>query len=585
MRICLSQKTFVLRLSSFFVSVCARRPLTDSPGIFFISRQGYRARSAYKLAQLNRKFDFLSKAKAVIDLCAAPGGWLQVCSEVMPANSIILGMDLVPILPIPNVKTHICDITTEEARSILRKDLQGWKADVVLNDGAPNVGGAYSKDAFVQNHLCLKALHLAADTLRQGGTFVTKVFRSQDYVALLWVFKQLFKYCKATKPTSSRMESAEIFVVCQGFLAPSSIDPKIFDPRYVFEQLDGPKQQLNVFHPKWGQQRRHRSGYADELGMSLRKKITVSQFVSSKEPIDLLSGADVIEWDEDADVFKSQKATTPEIKACMEDLKVLGKSEFSALVKWRLKMKKYKESLEKEAAGDHDEDSDEDMVDEDMVDEEKPVEDEYAKLQREEVDMRLRAQAANKRDKKKERRERARRMQRIALGIDTNEAETVNAADAQEQVFSLASLKNQEALDAIHEEVDPLHGVVGSDDGESESDDESDMEDSASDEDKDYEAELENSLDAMYEQYAVESRNKKKERLQQAQNARLIKKARRDALGQENMMEVMKEMDTDMANYVSLLNNKNPEAKGKSSKKKKRRKDDDEDDSDLDVDR
>jgi AdoMet-dependent rRNA methyltransferase SPB1 len=454
----------------------------------------------------------------------------------------------------------------------------------VLNDGAPNVGGAYSKDAFVQNHLCLKALHLASDTLRQGGTFVTKVFRSQDYVALLWVFKQLFKYCKATKPTSSRQESAEIFVVCQDYLAPSSIDPKIFDARFVFEQLDENKPALNVFHPKWGQQKRHRTGYDDNLGPLLRSKITVTEFISSSEPIALLSGAAVIEWDEEADVFKSLKATTNEIKACLVDLKVLGKSEFSALVKWRLKMKKYKESLEGEADDD-----------EAPEDEEKPAkteEDEYTKLRREEVDLRLKVQAANKREKKKERRDRAKRMQRIALGIDNEGGETVNEGDAQEQVFSLSGIKNSDDLNALHDvnlaDVDPSYGVIGEDDSDEENSGD-DEEDSGDDrETPDYEAELEMNLDAMYEQYAEESKTKRKARLNVAKKARLITKARRDAMGQENMMEVMKEMDTDMADYVALLGGKNREATGLTTNKKKKKKNregDDDDDSDLDVDR
>ncbi|KAG1881776.1 Spb1 C-terminal domain-containing protein [Suillus tomentosus] len=307
--------------------------------------QGYRARSAFKLIQLNKKYTFLESARCCIDLCAAPGGWLQVASKYMPTNSVIVGVDLVPIKPIPRVVTFAADITTTQCRNLIRSEIKDWKADVVLHDGAPNVGTAWVQDAYSQSELVLMSLKLAVEFLVKGGTFVTKVFRSVDYNNLIWVFNQLFGKVEATKPPSSRNVSAEIFVVCRDFLAPKHIDPKFLDPRHVFKDLSttiasgtdkgtsANNAQANVFQPE--KKRRKRDGY-DDGDYLLFKKASAADFIRSADPIAVLGLVNKITFElPEEKEWLQLDITTPEVQASCEDLKVLGKGDFKNLLRWR----------------------------------------------------------------------------------------------------------------------------------------------------------------------------------------------------------------------------------------------------------
>ncbi|KAK4153123.1 Spb1 C-terminal domain-containing protein [Chaetomidium leptoderma] len=306
--------------------------------------KGYRARAAFKLIQLNKKYGFLEKSKVVLDLCAAPGSWCQVCAETMPKDSIIIGVDLSPIKAIPKVITFQSDITTEKCRATIRSHLKTWKADCVLHDGAPNVGTAWVQDSYNQAELALHSLKLATEFLVEGGAFVTKVFRSKDYNALLWVFKQLFNKVDATKPPSSRNVSAEIFVVCRGFKAPKRIDPRLLDPRSVFEDLADPtpNNEAKVYNPEI--KKRKRDGY-EEGDYIQFKEIAASEFIQTTDPIAILGQYNKLAFDQatNGDVALAAldrlPETTEEIRLCCADLKVLGRKEFKLLLKWRLRVR------------------------------------------------------------------------------------------------------------------------------------------------------------------------------------------------------------------------------------------------------
>ena len=257
----------------------------------------------------------------------------------MPVSSVIVGVDLVPIRPINNVICLQNDITTDSCRVAIKKELKTWKADLVLNDGAPNVGKSWLHDAYSQNRLTLSALKLASEFLMRGGTFVTKVFRSKDYNALIWIFSKLFKKVSATKPQASRNESAEIFVVCLNYLAPDKIDPKFFDPNYLFEDMEGSdkKKKITILIPVSKQKRTKAEGYEDG-NLTLFNKVKASDFMKSNKHMEMLSEANEVIID--SDEIMKHPLTTNEIKECCKDVKVLGRKDLLSLINWRRKVRK-----------------------------------------------------------------------------------------------------------------------------------------------------------------------------------------------------------------------------------------------------
>ena len=262
----------------------------------------------------------------------------------MPANSLIVGVDLAPIKPIPRCITFQSDITTDKCRATLRQHLKHLKCDTVLHDGAPNVGTAWVQDAFTQAELVLQSMKLATEFLVEGGTFVTKIFRSKDYNSLLWVFNQLFAKVEATKPPSSRNVSAEIFVVCRGYKAPKHLDPKFLDARSVFAELSDPtpNNEAKVFKPEV--KKRKREGY-EEGDWTQFKEVPVSDFIQTTDPIAMLGGLNKLSFEQkpngDIAVATIDKLpeTTKEIRDCCADLKVLGRADFKRLLRWRLRVR------------------------------------------------------------------------------------------------------------------------------------------------------------------------------------------------------------------------------------------------------
>lgn len=317
-------------------------------------QQGYRARSAFKLSQLASKFRLFDNVLHVIDLCGAPGGWTQVARKAIPMSGHIFTVDLAHIAPIPGATTIIADITTPRCQILLRQALRKngcteGKVELILNDGAPNVGTSWDHDAYIQNELVLKSLELTTAFLKPGGKFVTKVFRSADYTKLLFVMNKLFKDVTATKPISSRGVSAEIFVVCEGYLAPDNIAPEYFDFNTAFSgfeirpsdaavdsTLPKPDVESGLSAALKRMAKKHRSGY--EQGDDFRV-CSISKFFDTASPAIVLTEFHKISFDPENPFEKRILQDTPEaFVEAFNDLKIVHPNVFRKIINWRSKL-------------------------------------------------------------------------------------------------------------------------------------------------------------------------------------------------------------------------------------------------------
>merc|ERR1712137_583787 len=465
---------------------------TDRDKWYYAAKeQGYRSRAAFKLTQLNKKFNFLAGARACLDLCAAPGGWLQVAAKYMPVSSVIIGVDLLPIRPIRNVVTLKEDITTQKCRHEIKKHLKGWKVDVCIHDGAPNLGSAWVQDAYGQNTLTLAAVGLAVDFLREGGTFVTKVFRSADYNSLLWVFNQLFKKVTVTKPPASRNTSAEIFAVCEGFLAPKQLDPRFLDPKHVFKELDAPAEKELYLGQK--RAKRHREGYDDESQL-LYRKASVASFINTDNPTSVLANNHKLEFDDETRHYEKDRRTTSEIKTCLDDIQVLGRKEIKDLLRWRLSMiKRYK----KKEGEENDQDADHEEEDAPLT-----LEEEEKKIDEEIEEKLTRAQQRKRQQKKKERKKAAKRQRRIDMKMDLVD-DSFDLRDEEDGLFTLTNIKSKKDLEAFEDSANDPTGLLG----DEESDDSDDEGGTFLYGDEEYDEELESQLEEDYKDYISKSKN------------------------------------------------------------------------------
>jgi 23S rRNA (uridine2552-2'-O)-methyltransferase len=180
-------------------------------------RDGYRARSAFKLKQIQKRFNILKKGDIVVDLGAAPGGWSQVAKEIVGDTGTVVGIDLSPISPIHGVTFLQGDMTKETSIQELIEILEDKKADVVLSDMSPDITGNYTIDQARSVFLCKQALTTSEFVLKKGGNFVCKVFEGEDLIELIDDIKKNFKIFKRFSPDASRKSSSEIYIIAKSF--------------------------------------------------------------------------------------------------------------------------------------------------------------------------------------------------------------------------------------------------------------------------------------------------------------------------------------------------------------------------------
>ncbi|XP_073297920.1 uncharacterized protein [Primulina huaijiensis] len=212
--------------------------------------EGWRARSAFKLLQIDEEFNIFEGVKRAVDLCAAPGSWSQVLSRKLyrPAKLSsdskdcdlphIVAIDLQPMAPIEGVIQVQGDITNARTAEVVIRHFDGGKADLVVCDGAPDVTGLHDMDEFVQSQLILAGLTIVTHILKAGGKFIAKIFRGKDASLLYCQLKSFFTEVTFAKPKSSRNSSIEAFVVCENYSPPEGFNEK--DLHRLLEKIGSP---------------------------------------------------------------------------------------------------------------------------------------------------------------------------------------------------------------------------------------------------------------------------------------------------------------------------------------------------------
>jgi len=181
--------------------------------------EGYRSRAAYKLKQMNQRFHFLRFGSVVVDIGAAPGGWLEVVSQTVGSRGKVIGVDLDPIeaLPNSNVVVFQDDVTSPGFAERIENEIGKGKADCVLADLSPKLSGVWDMDHYKQIDLCHSVMDMLPEILDLNGSIVMKAFQGNELSDLIQRLKLSFAKFEISKPEASRKQSSEVYLFARGF--------------------------------------------------------------------------------------------------------------------------------------------------------------------------------------------------------------------------------------------------------------------------------------------------------------------------------------------------------------------------------
>ena len=174
---------------------------------------GYRARSAYKLIEIDEKFKIFKGGLSVIDIGAAPGSWSQYAIKVAKSGKLV-SIDLKKMEPIGNSIQIQGDFTEEKTQEEIKKNIKG-KVDVIMSDMAVDTTGIKNIDSIQTGELCKEAMFFAKDLMKENGYFISKIFMGGTFNEIVAEGKKHFKEVKVFKPKSSRKDSKESFIICR----------------------------------------------------------------------------------------------------------------------------------------------------------------------------------------------------------------------------------------------------------------------------------------------------------------------------------------------------------------------------------
>ena len=183
--------------------------------------EGYRGRAVYKLSEINEKYRLIRPQSVIVDLGCAPGSWCQYVSKTIPGSKQILGVDLLPMDPVENVRFIQGDFTSQEILAEIQEYLKDRNLDLVLSDMAPNITGIREIDQARAEQIQQSVIAFCDQNLKSGGHLLTKVFEGEAASYMKKQMAKRFKHVQPIKPLASRSESKELFLLARNYLLPN----------------------------------------------------------------------------------------------------------------------------------------------------------------------------------------------------------------------------------------------------------------------------------------------------------------------------------------------------------------------------